>query len=145
TVIQLRQEAIYAAGYPGFLAYGWGANAMNVTEAEQLQHEYYYRTRLAMPGQQPQWLPDNTYTVNGTSIPLSWNQDLNWLGGIPNAPGAVANFYRTNTAARTVTLDGAQTVGTLSFNSTSSYTLASGSGGSLTFNNNGSGASLILT
>src|SRR5204862_274476 len=83
---------------------GWGENGMLVSETEQLEHEYFYRTRRVMQSQQPQWLADNTYSVNGTSIPLSWNQQLNWLGGIPNAPGAIANFYRTNTASRTITL-----------------------------------------
>jgi hypothetical protein len=113
----IRQDAIKNVGFAGFLAYNWGGNGMGVTQAEQLQHEYYYRSRLVMPGQQPQWLVDNSINVNGTTIPLSWNQPLNWIGGVPNASAAIANFYRTNTAARTITLDGNKTVGVLSFNS----------------------------
>ena len=49
TVIQLRQDAIYNVGFAGFLAYNWGGNGMGVTQAEQIQHEYYYRSRLFCP------------------------------------------------------------------------------------------------
>jgi hypothetical protein len=144
TVIQIRQDAIYKIGFPGFAAYAWGSNGMLITEAEQIQHEYWYRTRLVLPGQQPQWLSDDAINVNGTIIPLSWSQQLNWIGGVPNSPGAIANFFRTNTAARTVTLDGARTIGVLSFNSPSSYTISPGSGGAITLNNNGAGANVTV-
>ncbi len=144
TVIQIRQDAIYNVGFPGFAAYAWGSNGMLITEAEQIQHEYWYRTRLVLPGQQPQWLSDDSINVNGTVIPLSWSEQLNWIGGVPNAPGAVANFFRTNTAARTITLDGSQTVGSMSFNSSFGYTITPGSGGTLTLNNGGAGAGVIV-
>jgi autotransporter-associated beta strand protein len=145
TVIQIRQDAIYNANYAGFLAYGWGANGMGASEAEQLQHEYYYRSRLVLPTQQPQWLSDSAINVGGTTIPLSWSQPLNWIGGVPNAAGAVANFFRTNTAARTITLDGSRTIGTLTFNSPSAFTISAGSGGSLIFNNGGSAANVTVS
>jgi autotransporter-associated beta strand protein len=135
SVLQIRQDAIRNVGFQGFLAYNWGGNRMNITLAEQLEHEYWYRTRLVLEGQQPQWLSDDVYNVNGTNIALNWGEQLNWIGGVPNASGAVANFYRTNTAARTVTLDGSKTVGVLSFNSAFGYTIAQGSGGSLTLVN----------
>ncbi len=143
TVIQIRQDAILNVGFDGFLAYNWGGNAMGITQAEQIQHEYYYRSRRVLPTQQPQWLSDSAINVNGTSIPLSWSQPLNWLGGVPNAIGAVANFWRTNTGSRTVTLDGSKTVGTLTFASPQSYTIAPGTGGSIVFNKSGSPATLI--
>ena len=127
TVIKIRQDAIYNVGFAGFLAYNWGGNGMGVTQAEQIQHEYYYRSRLVLPGQKPQWLSDSAINVNGTTIPLSWNQPLNWLGGVPNATGAEANFWRTLTANRTITLDGSKTVGKLSFDSPYSYTINAGS------------------
>ena len=57
-VIMIRQDAIYNVGFAGFLAYNWGGNGMGVTEAEQIQHEYYYRSRLTLPSQKPQWLSD---------------------------------------------------------------------------------------
>src|SRR5439155_15067278 len=135
TIIQIRQDAIRNCNFPGFLAYSWGSNGMMITEPEQIEHEYYYRSRLVLPGQQPQWLSDDAPNVNGTIIPLSWSQPLNWIGGVPDGAGAIANFYRTNTAARTVTLDGSRTVGTLSFTSAAGYTIASGTGGTLTLNN----------
>ncbi len=146
SVIQMRQDAIDNVGFPGFAAYAWGSNGMGITEAEQIQHEYWYRTRLVLPGQQPQWLSDAAWTIGDAATPvsLSWSEQLNWLGGVPNAPGAIANFYRTNTAARSVTLDGSKTVGTLSFNSANSYTIASGTGGSLTLDNAGAGANLSV-
>ena len=147
TVIQLRQDAIRNVGFPGFLAYNWGGNAMGVTQAEQLQHEYYYRSKLVLAGQQPQWLSDSAINVNGIVIPLSWGEFLNWKGGVPDVPGAVANFYRTNTASRTVTLDGNRTVGTLSFNSPATYSISAGGGGgaTLTLNNGGVGAGSSVT
>jgi autotransporter-associated beta strand protein len=96
-----------------------------------------------LPSQKPQWLSDAAINVNGTTIPLSWNQPLNWLGGVPNATGAEANFWRTPTANRTITLDGAKTVGKLTFDSPFSYTITAGTGGGLTFSNSGGPATLI--
>ena len=142
TVIQLRQDAIYNVGFAGFLAYNWGGNAMGITQAEQIQHEYYYRSRLVLPTQKPQWLSDSAINVNGTTIPLSWSQPLNWLGGVPNAPGAEVNLWRTLTANRAITLDGSKIVGKLSFDSSVSYTINAGTGGTLILNNVGSAASL---
>jgi autotransporter-associated beta strand protein len=141
-VIMIRQDAMFNVGFEGFLAYNWGGNGMGVTQAEQIQHEYYYRTRRVLRSQQPQWLSDTAINVNGTVIPLSWSQPLNWLGGVPNATGAVANFWRTNSASRTITLDGGKTVGTLTFTSPQSYTISPGTGGSLLFNNSASPAML---
>jgi hypothetical protein len=142
-VIQLRQDAIRAVGFAGFLAYAWGSNPMHITEAEQVQHEYYYRSRLVLPNQQPQWLSDDAPNVNGTILPLSWGKPLNWIGGVPDGSGAVANFYRTNTAPRTITLDGPRTVGTLTVDSANSYTIVpggGGGGGTLALANGGRGA-----
>ena len=70
-------------------------------------------TRLVLHCQKPQWLSDTAINVNGTTIPLSWSQPLNWLGGVPNGRGAEVNFWRTLTADRTITLDGSKTLGTL--------------------------------
>jgi autotransporter-associated beta strand protein len=145
SVLQTRQDAIYNVGFAGFLAYNWGGNGMGITQAEQIQHEYYYRSRLALPGQKPQWLSDSAIDVNGSTIPLSWSQPLNWIGGVPNAAGGEANFWRTITANRTITLDGSKTVGKLSFDESSSYTISPGTGGSLIFNNSGSAATLTST
>ncbi|HEX5472635.1 MAG TPA: autotransporter-associated beta strand repeat-containing protein, partial [Lacipirellulaceae bacterium] len=120
----------------------WGGNAMGIAEAEQIEHEYYYRSRLALHSQKPQWLSDGAININGTIVPLSWSQPLNWLGGVPNAPGAEVNFWRTLTANRTVTLDGSKTVGTMSFDSPYRYTIDPGTGGSIVFDNTRSAAGL---
>ena len=141
-VIMLRQDAMKNVGFAGFLAYNWGGNAMGVTQAEQIQHEYYYRSRLVLPTQKPQWLSDSAINVNGTTIPLSWNQPLNWIGGVPNAVGAEVNFWRTLTANRTITLDGSKTLGKITFYSPYSYTISPGTGGSIVFSNSGSSATL---
>jgi autotransporter-associated beta strand protein len=144
-VIMIRQDAIFNVGFDGFLAYNWGGNGMGITQAEQIQHEYYYRSRRVLASQKPQWLSDSAINVNGTVIPLSWNQPLNWLGGVPNAPGAEVNFWRTNTTNRTITLDGNKTAGELTFHSPFSYTISAGSGGSLILSNAPSDATLTST
>jgi len=143
SVIQIRQDAILNVGFDGFLAYNWGGNAMGVTQAEQIQHEYYYRSRRVLHSQQPQWLSNSAISINGTAIPLSWSQPLNWVGGVPNASGAVANFWRTLTANRSLTLDGDKTLGTITFDSPYSYTIGPGAAGSLVLSNSGSAATLI--
>jgi hypothetical protein len=85
-----------------------------------------------------------TYTVQGhrgiftgdlAVVPLpgrNWNADTNgnwsvaanWTGGEPNAVGAAAGFLGAITAPRTVSIDGAKTVGSLTFDNANSYTLA---------------------
>ncbi len=65
----------------------------------------------------------------------SWTIAANWVGAIPNAVGATATFSASPglTSSGVITLDGNKTVGHLAFsNSTSSYTIAAGSGGVLT-------------
>jgi autotransporter-associated beta strand protein len=143
TVIQLRQDAMLNVGFAGFLAYNWGGNGMGVTQAEQIQHEYYYRSRRVLPTQLPQWLSDSAINVNGTIVPLSWSQPLNWLGGVPNSIGAEVNFWRTLTAPRTITLDGNKTIGKLTFDSPFRYTISPGAGGALTLQNTGPTAPLV--
>ncbi len=142
TVIQLRQDAIFNVGFDGFLAYNFSGNGMGVSLAEQIQHEYYYRTRFALATEKPQWLSDSALNINGTTIPLSWAQPLNWKGDIPNAAGAEVNFWRTLTANRIITLDGNKTAGKIAFDSPFSYTISPGTGGSLLLNNSGSPATL---
>jgi autotransporter-associated beta strand protein len=141
----IRQDAIYNVDFAGFLTYAWGGNNMNITAAEQIQHEYYYRSRLTLRSEKPQWLSDSAINVNGTVIPLSWSQPLNWKGGVPNAPGAEVNLWRTLKANRTITLDGSKTAGNLTFDSPYNYTIAPGTGGSLILDNSASAAGLTST
>src|SRR4051794_37402457 len=71
--------------------------------------------------------PGNNTTSNG--LPTgggSWAPAGNWTGSlIPNFAGDSATFASATTAS-TVTLDGNKTVGQISFNSASSYTIAQG-------------------
>jgi fibronectin-binding autotransporter adhesin len=66
----------------------------------------------------------------------SWNNSTNWSNGyVPTLAGDSANFSGA-TVTSTVTLDGAHSVGTLSFSdSSASYVIAAGSGGTLTLDN----------
>jgi fibronectin-binding autotransporter adhesin len=68
----------------------------------------------------------------------SWGVSANWLGGtIPNGVDDVANFTNNISAARTITLDGTRTVGTLKIgdiDSNAAFTLtAVPSGGAIVF------------
>ena len=94
-------------------------------------------------------------TVSTTIGTIFWNVDAsglwsigsNWVGNTaPNAVGAAAAFgggtATTITAPRTITVDGAFTVGTMFFsNATHAYTLAAGAGANLTLDK---GASMAL-
>ncbi|QJE98552.1 beta strand repeat-containing protein [Luteolibacter luteus] len=81
------------------------------------------------------------WITNGSG---SWTNNANWNGTFPNSSGATANFQLNLTAPATITLDGAKTVGSLTFLSAANgYTITPGSGGSLTLNNGGSNSSLL--
>ena len=86
-----------------------------------------------------------TSQPNGNWLPTaggSWKTAANWSNSvIPNAAGATASFASA-TQDSTVTLDGPITVGSVSFSSSFSYTIAPGAGGVLTINNNGSSATI---
>ncbi|WP_428938199.1 hypothetical protein [Fontivita pretiosa] len=80
------------------------------------------------------FIDDVVYTV-GTVAGSNWNVNANgnwsnaanWTGGVPNAPGAVANFGSVITAPRTVTLDAPMTVGVVNFDNANSYTISGSS------------------
>lgn len=75
----------------------------------------------------------------------NWTIAGNWSGGVPSAAGDTANLTFNITAARTVTLDSGETVGTLTVGDSGStfngYTLSGAQ--TLTFNNSGNGAKLL--
>jgi hypothetical protein len=82
-----------------------------------------------------------TSTWNASS-PGSWNTSTNWLSSIPNGSGATAILGPVLGSSGSITLDASQTVGHLVFNnSSSSYTVAAGTGGSLTIDNSAAGSS----
>jgi hypothetical protein len=76
----------------------------------------------------------------------SWTNPLNWQQNtLPNGPGAQAIFAAAIASPQTVTLDAPTIVGTLQFNSTTSYTLASGSNGTLLLDNAGAPANISVS
>lgn len=76
----------------------------------------------------------------------SWNVAGNWTpSGVPNGQGQVAYFGSAITGPSTVTLDGTQTVGTIAFNNANSYTIATGTGGSLVLDNGTKSPNLIAS
>jgi uncharacterized lipoprotein YddW (UPF0748 family) len=68
-----------------------------------------------------------TFDANG-----AWNNSAHWTGGVPNGVGKVATLLRRGTGNRTVTLDGPVTLGTLTIDNVSSYTIAGGGANQLT-------------
>jgi fibronectin-binding autotransporter adhesin len=90
----------------------------------------------------------NTTLANGIWLPDtsgSWATSTNWSNGyIPGVAGDSASFANA-TAAATVTLDGNRTVGSITFNSSSPYTIAPGTGGKLTLDNGGASATATIT
>jgi hypothetical protein len=77
-------------------------------------------------GYGPDYIPPPgpaTHTWNADSNG-NWSLATNWTGGEPNAVGAAASFLGAITAARTITVDGPKTVGSLTFNNANRYTLA---------------------
>jgi hypothetical protein len=82
---------------------------------------------------------DNITAVPNVIPAATWNVDMNgnwtvatnWTVGVPNSTGTEAILGPIITAPRTVTVNGAVTVGTLDFDNTNAYTVAGAS--TLTF------------
>ena len=82
----------------------------------------------------------------------SWNDTSKWdTNTVPSGIGQSAVVSAATSASLTITLDGPQTLGALTFADSSSsgnhpagYTLSAGSGGSLTLDNSGSAAQIIV-
>jgi autotransporter-associated beta strand protein len=71
-----------------------------------------------------------------TSTGGNWSDATNWSSGlVANQSGQTVNFTTPLTAPATVNLNAAWTVGNVNFASGQPYTLAPGTGGSLTLNN----------
>ncbi|MCX6839396.1 MAG: autotransporter-associated beta strand repeat-containing protein [Verrucomicrobia bacterium] len=92
------------------------------------------------------WLPGPvvqgatfTWTPTGAG-PLTWNSGANWTGGVPaNAAGDIINLTANLAAAQTINLDVNATTGTINIGDPATgffgYTLQSGNGSTLTFDN----------
>ncbi len=92
--------------------------------------------KIATAGVVGSWLPDG----GG-----SWLAAANWSSNptLPNGTGRTSIFNKTLTAAATITLDGAVTAGAITLSSSPfGYTIAAGSGGTLTLNNGASDATI---
>jgi arabinogalactan endo-1,4-beta-galactosidase len=88
-------------------------------------------------------LPAGTWIL---PIGGTWNSTASWSSGsIPEAAGATVNFTGDITTASTVTLDAAWMAGAVTFDNTNSYTLAAGTGGTLTLDNGGASATATIT
>ncbi|MFL6537420.1 MAG: autotransporter-associated beta strand repeat-containing protein, partial [Chthoniobacterales bacterium] len=83
----------------------------------------------------------------GNDASGNWSVSSNWTNNIsPNSVGAQANFLGLINQARTVTVDGAFTTGTMTFDNANSYTIA-GDGFSshgITLSNNGAAVINVL-
>ncbi len=102
----------------------------------------------------PQPNPGGTFAWTGSNG--SWNATGNWdVGNKPQGAGDAAIFGGALTTAATVTLDGPQKIGCLTFANanaatigtnaaTTGYTLAAGSSGTLTLDNSGSTAAITV-
>jgi autotransporter-associated beta strand protein len=82
-----------------------------------------------------------------TATSGSWTTGTKWsTGSSPSGAGQQAIVGATTASPLTITLDGPQTLGTLTFSNTVSntagYTLVPGASGTLTMNNSGSGAQI---
>ena len=74
-------------------------------------------------------------TVNGTPIFSErtgaaansvWNASGNWSSSIPHGAGSSANFGAIATNSTTISLNGGQTVGVMTFGNANGYTLTGG-------------------
>ncbi len=107
-------------------------------------HDYAYIT-----GSNTQSGPDNVLPTDPPTWNLSgggtWATSGDWLFGVPNAAGATAFLTSSPgiTSASSITIAANETLGTLDFDNSVSYTISQASGaGSLVFNN-GAGQALI--
>jgi len=81
------------------------------------------------------------WTTDGSGL---WTNSTNWFDGAPAGAGTRAIFGAAITAPRTVTLDAARTVGTITFTSTSAqYTIAGAS--TLTLNGASGTSAIVVT
>jgi autotransporter-associated beta strand protein len=144
--IEARDIAIHNIPFGGFIGYEWekdGQATGNQTTdlAAQVSYERAYASTLVVQTEVPAW--------TGNDGTTSWNDYLNWTGGLPSTTSApypllastnpnlplqtAANFLTAIQANTTITLDGNQSINALTFGNTHSYTIAPGTSGSLTF------------
>ena len=91
----------------------------------------------------------NKASIWAAPVSGNWSDPAKWIGGAPNAAGAMAVFSPATTAALTVNLDAPQTVGELQFSNSASastgYILSGSDTNALTLDKSGSDAIVLLT
>ena len=75
---------------------------------------YFDDASLSLAPAAPMW------QTNGNG---DWEDSANWQGGLPNSPGAAANFITALSSPAVITLGSSKTVGTVKFDSSNGYTL----------------------
>jgi autotransporter-associated beta strand protein len=86
-----------------------------------------------------------SYSLSGTFPDVfaasgggSWATASNWAAGVPNTAAAQVSLSgATGVTAATVTLDGSKTIGQLFLSGATNYTISTGTGGTLTFDDTG--------
>jgi autotransporter-associated beta strand protein len=98
---------------------------------------YFDNARFTSPQITATW--SNQAGLNGDGT-WHWGSTSNWTGGMPSNPGDIVNFGTAIPGPETIDLDGNEefqvSVGTMNFSTGASYTIAQGTGGSLTLNGN---------
>jgi hypothetical protein len=154
--IEIRDIAIHNIPFGGFVGYAWDKDAQATGNAAtdlaaQISYEKAYASTLVVQSELPAW--------TGNDGSTSWGDYLNWTGGLPSTTSApfpllastnpnlpkqtAANFLNAIKANTAITLDGNQSITNLSFGNTFSYTIAPGTGGSLTVAGSGASISVI--
>jgi hypothetical protein len=91
--------------------------------------------------------PSGSSTVTSSawnsSASGNWSLAANWTGGVPDAVGASAMFNTLGSTTKTITVDAAQTVGAITFNSAAAYSIQ-GSYSLTLSNTSGSAAITVL-
>ncbi|HEX3359078.1 MAG TPA: glycosyl hydrolase 53 family protein [Tepidisphaeraceae bacterium] len=102
------------------------------------------------------------FDASGNALPVvnafslsspTWNLDSNgtwynasdWTGGVPMFTDNIANFGSAITAPRTITMNSAETAGTINFNNSNSYTIGPNSGNGITLGVSSGQAAINVT
>jgi arabinogalactan endo-1,4-beta-galactosidase len=75
----------------------------------------------------------------------TWYNASDWTGGVPMFTDNVANFGSAITAPRTITMNSAETAGTINFNNSNSYTIGTNGGNGITLGVSSGQAAISVT
>jgi hypothetical protein len=128
---QSAYDALGASTYPaGYFPYSNGAGTPSPYDSANSLSTY----TIASVVTGSVWSGTNSGT---------WSDSGNWAGGVPNATDATANFAANSSSNFLIKLDaGGETVGALNLNNSTSYTIGSAGGPSLTLSASSGTASI---